>query len=253
MPAWRRNCTGLGRAVWLLIWWTQVSLTRCCRSSGIVGKRTWRERDASKRMRKEAGIDLEPYWISLDINSPNKPGVETIDFPMFAPHEFLAALWMYSTAVFELALFGSRGPSAVRQFWANERQHSPEFVAAHPGNREPWLWPHTGPLDTHEDEAEFVSELSASIYSCSSPLSEGSSWLTRFIMALIPDSWVIRGVTDQQIKEFQVWSFEQMLSGTWPSERYHKCSPRTSFASGTARSLGRSTRMWAMAFCILWF
>ena len=121
--------------------------------------------------------------------------------------------------------------------------HSPDFIDNHPGNDDPSMWPFSFPYDTHEDEAEFVNEDSALIYSMSSSLSHGSSWLTRLVMAVIPVSWVIPGKTDEELKRFQCWSSWQLLYGIWPTEGYVHCSPRTSFSPGKQREKMKGHRL----------
>ena len=133
-------------------------------------------------------------------------------------------------------------------FWKAEGERSPQFIQAHPGNTDPHLWPHTVPVDTHEDGAEFVKEDTALVFSVSAPLGCGTPWMTRWITTLLPQTLCIKGISEQQIKQIQCWSCWHLLHGVWPHEPYGDGEP---FAANSHRWKMRNQRLagpWRAAF-----
>ena len=87
---------------------------RKCVTRGSAGRHAQNiERDLHRHFGSPYGVSLEPYRIKIQVNNPDKGGVQDMWLPCYAPHEFFAELWAQGTKVFELACFGPGGPPEV--------------------------------------------------------------------------------------------------------------------------------------------
>ena len=132
--------------------------------------------------------------------------------------------------------------SQVRRYWQHQMTVDPLFVSSHPANQTPLCWDHTVPLDTYEDAAEYINDDEGLVFSISSPLAKGSSYLSRVVTCVIPVSWLVKNTTIHEIKRFQVWSFQQLLAGVYPDkgcygESFFQRLPFREATSSTCRTV----------------
>lgn len=162
-------------------------------------------------------MSKEPYILQLPVRSRVDPSIElTIKHPIFLPHEMLAAVSNAGPTIIEKALLGPAGIEAVAAFWRSPAA-AVTGLNTHPARaagESELAW--TLPLELFGDDATIWHREKLLVICFGSALRPSSTFWNHFLIAVLPVALLIPGKTLNVLHSAIVWSFEALLTGSWP-------------------------------------
>ena len=170
-------------------------------------------------------VGVEPYMISVPLQSPGDLVPEECLLPCLLPHEVIHALWQSGWQQFQISLLGPGGPSSLVEYWRWSRQQ--EWGVRHPalvGKSESQL-SRMLPLMLHVDGAEVFRNNEFYIICFRSPLAEGAPFDIIFPFMMVRHSHMNDPTVKKQVfaRACAVlsWSFGVAEQGVGPSKGFH--------------------------------
>jgi hypothetical protein len=144
------------------------------------------ERDLHRWLRGALQIDLDVYTLTLPLLSTDAPGAVPTAVPIILPHELLH--WLLVHGRENPCIFSEQfSAESLPTFWNNARAHA-EW-RSHPALQSTDL-SKLVPLTLHVDGTEVYTNSEFYIWSWSSPFGQAEVVDCRFLITLIPHSWM---------------------------------------------------------------
>ena len=160
--------------------------------------------------KREQKVQLDPYYVEVDVADVYTQGSKTEQFPVYLPHELFAAVHQSGCSE---QVFGTK----PEEFWDCVR--GSEWARMHPVFENESMLKWTYPVRMHGDDAAMKSLQNQKlvIVSFHSALSTLSSLKSRLLSFAIRDKLLIASKTLQQLFVVIAWSMNVAFAGRWPT------------------------------------
>ena len=179
------------------------------------------ERDLHRWLGGLYGVSILPHMLKLHLCVPGHDDPQPVDLPIFAPHDWMIALYKAGRLQWERSACGAGNEACVLNFW--EWAISQPWGSQHPVMSEPRFLDKMIPWAVHTDGAEAYTASEAIIWSMSSMVSKTSRsvWDSKLLLCLVME----RSVCDATVKDnafeiicnFLAWSFKCCQQGIAPT------------------------------------
>jgi hypothetical protein len=133
------------------------------------------------------------------------------------PHETFGATYrLLPEKDFMEIWFGSNDTAEAKTFW--NRQCDQEWVKEHPGLQgvDSVDYGNFSPVYVHADEGRHIKGEKILCVSLGACLTKLSTLVGHFLYSMFPVTMMVKGVTEEQLYAGLVWSFGNMMAGTYP-------------------------------------
>ena len=164
------------------------------------------------------GVQLEPYWLDVDVYDVETKSVRSTPMPALAPYEVFHELHRAGPAQFRVSCLGT---GSLVDFWNHVR--GLEWVQKHPHVR-PDLYAKLVPIEYHYDGAEMFRASENLVWSWGSALTSGAVQDVKFVMFQAPCyCFPTRELQDRlhaKIADFVAWCQNVAFAGVFPTHGF---------------------------------
>ncbi len=142
---------------------------------------------------------MQPYSWSLKVKNLRSIGEGEIPHFAILPHELLHALHKKGGTVWHYGVLGPDGDRGLKEFWSLER--TKPWCKEHPAlQRDRWRLGCTIPVGLHGDGVADVKKDKIITLTWNSVLSRASSWSSRWLYPLVPQTRVGKTTLEDNFK-----------------------------------------------------
>eukprot|EP00959_Pyramimonas_sp_CCMP1952_P050175 1048423-Pyramimonas_sp.AAC.1 len=160
------------------------------------------------------GVILEPVEIDITCKAARDHGEEKKKFSVLYPHEIFGAIFQAGPKAFQYMMMGG-DQAQLKAFWEHEKD-------------KPWVQNHPGflqyghqfdmciPIGVHADKGQHISRDKVLNIAWGSTTCRAPTLFSKFLFTVVPDEFLIKGKTDEELYSILAWSLQHLVSGRYP-------------------------------------